>query len=172
MEKHYNMYLWNSEMTSKLLYPQFNKIVLLFNILLIHSKIIPKLFLMLFKTITEEMTAHMFKEEMILFPRIKEVAASQLSNQPATVSAGYLSAPISVMEHEHDQAGEIMYKIRQLTHNYTPPAGACTTFRLCLNELKTFEEDLHRHVHLENNILFPMSAKNSTTQTITNVLCD
>ena len=63
------------------------------------------------------------------------------------------------MEHEHDQTGEILYKIRKLTNNYTPPAEACTTFQVSLAELKEFEEDLHRHVHLENNILFPLAEK-------------
>jgi len=59
------------------------------------------------------------------------------------------------MEMEHDHAGEIMQQIKQLTNNYTPPEGACTTFKVVLNELQAFEEDLHQHVHLENNILFP-----------------
>ena len=113
----------------------------------------------LFKEIYEEMTAHMHKEEMILFPRIKEVAAMQDAHQHSTLSEGYLTAPIEVMEHEHDQAGEILYKIRKLTNNYTPPAEACTTFQVSLAELKEFEEDLHRHVHLENNILFPLAEK-------------
>lgn len=113
----------------------------------------------LFKEIYEEMTAHMHKEEMILFPRIKEVAAMQDAHQHSTLSEGYLTAPIEVMEHEHDQAGEILYKIRKLTNNYTLPAEACTTFQVSLAELKEFEEDLHRHVHLENNILFPLAEK-------------
>jgi regulator of cell morphogenesis and NO signaling len=64
-----------------------------------------------------------------------------------------------MMEHEHDQAGEILFKIRKLTNNYIAPAEACTTFQVSLAELKEFEEDLHRHVHLENNILFPVAEK-------------
>ena len=63
------------------------------------------------------------------------------------------------MEHEHDHAGDLLYRIRQLTNTYTPPAEACTTFQVCLAELKEFEEDLHRHVHLENNLLFPLAEK-------------
>ncbi len=124
--------------------------------------------LMLFKEIQKEMTEHMLKEEKILFPRIKEVSALEDANQHRSLSEGYLTAPIAVMEHEHDQAGEILYKIRNLTNNYTPPAEACTTFQVSLAELKAFEEDLHRHVHLENNILFPMAAKWFTWQTILN----
>jgi regulator of cell morphogenesis and NO signaling len=114
---------------------------------------------MLFKEIYEEMTAHMHKEEIILFPRIKELAALQETHQNRNLAEGYITAPIQVMEHEHDQAGETLYKIRKLTSNYTPPAEACTTFQVCLAELKEFEEDLHRHVHLENNLLFPLAEK-------------
>ena len=113
----------------------------------------------LFKEIQEEMTMHMHKEEVILFPRIKEVAALQDAHQHRNLVAGYIAAPIQVMEHEHDHAGNILYQIRSLTGNYTAPSQACTTFQVCLAELKEFEADLHRHVHLENNILFPLAEK-------------
>lgn len=69
--------------------------------------------------------------------------------------AGYISGPIAMMEHEHENAGDTLFEIRSLTHNYAVLPGACTTFRICLSELREFEEDLHQHVHLENNILFP-----------------
>ncbi len=110
----------------------------------------------LFSTLQTEMDAHMQKEEMVLFPRIKEVekALEQKNNQPA-LNAGYINSPIHMMETEHEEAGELLAQIRGLTNNYTPPADACTTFRISLAELKSFEEDLHRHIHLENNILFP-----------------
>ena len=113
----------------------------------------------LFKEINEEMTAHMQKEEMILFPRIKEVEAMSKIKNNRNLAEGFISGPIQVMELEHDHAGDILYKIRELTNTYTPPADACTTFQVCLAELKEFEEDLHRHVHLENNLLFPMAEK-------------
>ncbi|MEP7237131.1 MAG: iron-sulfur cluster repair di-iron protein [Ferruginibacter sp.] len=113
----------------------------------------------LFKEINAEMTLHMHKEEMILFPRIKEIAALLDDHQHRNVVAGYIAAPIQVMEQEHDHAGNILYQIRELTNNYTPQAQACTTFLVSLAELKEFEEDLHRHVHLENNILFPLAEK-------------
>ncbi len=113
----------------------------------------------IFKEIKEEMTSHMQKEEMVLFPRIKEVEALHNTNHSRNLSDGYISAPIQVMELEHDHAGDLLYKIRELTNNYTPPADACTTFQVCLAELKEFEEDLHKHVHLENNILFPMAER-------------
>ena len=113
----------------------------------------------LFKEVSEEMTSHMQKEEMILFPRIKEIESLSSIGQRRNLNEGYISGPIHVMEMEHDQAGEILYKIRQLTNSYTPPADACTTFRVSLAELKEFEEDLHKHVHLENNLLFPLAEK-------------
>jgi regulator of cell morphogenesis and NO signaling len=115
--------------------------------------------LCLFKEINEEMTAHMQKEETILFPRIKEVVASYESKEDLNLSDVYIAAPVKVMELEHEHAGDVLYKIRTLTNNYTPPADACTTFQVSLAELKEFEEDLHRHVHLENNLLFPMAEK-------------
>ncbi len=113
----------------------------------------------IFKEINEEMTAHMYKEEMILFPRIKEVEALGNQQQNKNLSDGYISAPVQVMEQEHEHAGDLLYKIRELTKTYTPPEEACTTFQVCLAELKEFEEDLHRHVHLENNLLFPLAEK-------------
>ena len=119
----------------------------------------------IFKEINEEMTSHMYKEEMILFPRIKEVQALREAKQNRNLNEGYISAPIQVMEQEHDHAGDLLYKIRELTNSYTPPAEACTTFQVSLAELKEFEEDLHRHVHLENNLLFPLAEKMLMHQT-------
>lgn len=120
--------------------------------------------LCLFREINDEMTMHMHKEEVILFPRIKEIVALQEANQQNNLAAGYIAAPIQVMELEHEHAGDVLYKIRSLTNNYTPPAEACTTFQVSLAELKEFEEDLHRHVHLENNLLFPLAQKMLTNQ--------
>ncbi len=107
----------------------------------------------LFEIIHKEMDQHMKKEEVILFPRILEIEkkAGQLNQFPSR----YISDPIAMMEHEHENAGDNLFEIRRLTNNYAVPAGACTTFRICLSELKEFEDDLHEHVHLENNILFP-----------------
>jgi regulator of cell morphogenesis and NO signaling len=110
----------------------------------------------LFSALKEEMEMHMQKEEMILFPRITETEKFVFSqhNKPP-FSLTYLQAPVSVMEQEHDHAGEIMSEIRKLTNDYTPPADACTTYRLSYASLEAFEKELHQHVHLENNILFP-----------------
>lgn len=124
--------------------------------------------LYLFRSIHEEMTMHMHKEEVILFPRIKEIEAVFSIQQKRNFAEGYITGPIQVMETEHDHAGELLYRIRELTNGYTPPADACTTFKVSLAELKEFEEDLHRHVHLENNLLFPLAEKMLSQQTMLN----
>ena len=109
----------------------------------------------IFAAVKEEMEQHMQKEELILFPRIKEVEkeGAELNRKKLTVS--YLEAPVDMMEEEHDHAGAAMAEIRELTDNYNPPADACTTYKLSYAALEAFEKDLHQHVHLENNILFP-----------------
>ena len=112
----------------------------------------------LFAEIQQDMTSHMHKEEMILFPRIKQIATASAEHQTLP-DVGFIQGPVNVMEHEHDMAGDIMSKIRVLTNNYTPPEEACTTFRVVISELQAFEEDLHKHIHLENNILFPKAEK-------------
>lgn len=117
----------------------------------------------LFTTIQHEMDAHMQKEEQVLFPRIKEVEkAIRQNGSVGAAHIGYISQPVQMMEMEHEEAGNLLAQIRVLTNDYTAPEGACTTFRISLAELKEFEEDLHRHVHLENNILFPKVLKMMT----------
>ena len=113
----------------------------------------------LFAEVAEEMIAHMQKEEMILFPGIRQLEAMVVSGEADKGNVPYISSPINVMEEEHEHSGNLLAEIRKLTDDYTAPANACTTFRITLAELKEFEEDLHKHVHLENNILFPL-AKN------------
>lgn len=106
--------------------------------------------------VVEEMTGHMRKEEMILFPHIRDMARARHDGQTLPPAPfGTVAGPIHVMEAEHDSAGAAMKEIRRLTSDYTPPADACTTYRVLFQELEAFEKDLHRHVHLENNILFP-----------------
>lgn len=109
----------------------------------------------LFVIIMREMSLHMEKEEVALFPRIKEAENLSRAGRYSEITEGYIQMPIKAMEADHEEAGDILYQIRTLTNNYTPPPDACTTFKVTLAELKEFEEDLHKHVHLENNILFP-----------------
>ena len=109
----------------------------------------------LFSVIKKEMEEHMDKEELILFPRIEVAEEGALAEKTANMNVFYIQHPIQMMEAEHEKAGQLMTEIRELTGNYTPPNDACTTYRLSFAELRAFESDLHQHVHLENNILFP-----------------
>jgi regulator of cell morphogenesis and NO signaling len=110
----------------------------------------------IFAAVADEMGGHMFKEERILFPFIVAMAEAAASGQPMPAAPfGTVENPIRMMEHEHESAGSGMARIKELTGGYRPPADGCATYRVCLEELKAFEADLHRHVHLENNILFP-----------------
>ena len=109
-----------------------------------------------FSAVKEEMEGHMKKEELILFPRIKELQKlANNENANLQLNITYLQSPITVMEQEHDHAGNLLNEIRILSNDYTPPQDACTTYRLSFAALKAFELDLHHHVHLENNLLFP-----------------
>ena len=81
--------------------------------------------------------------------------AARTSQRPPRSPFASIDNPISMMEHEHQWVGETMEKIRHLTHDYAVPADGCTTYRVAMQELEAFERDLHQHVHLENNILFP-----------------
>lgn len=112
-----------------------------------------------FSKVKEELTAHMQKEEMVLFPAIRSAEAAVKSSQALPDEVRIIDRATRMMEHEHDDAGADMFRIRELTNNYNAPDGACTTFRVSIAELKEFEEDLHQHVHLENNILFPMAKR-------------
>ena len=96
----------------------------------------------------------MNKEELILFPAIIKLQ-ELLNNGEALVEVEKLEAPLRVMEMEHETVGDLLFEIRRLSDKYSPPSDACMTYKLSFEELKEFEEDLHRHVHLENNILFP-----------------
>ena len=107
-----------------------------------------------FSEMNRDLAPHMMKEEHVLFPYIGEL--SQASAGPPLPSPfGTVSNPIRMMEREHEEVGNGMRMIRELTNDFTPPEDGCTTYRVCFAELRRFEEDLHRHVHLENNVLFP-----------------
>ncbi|MEO8482746.1 MAG: iron-sulfur cluster repair di-iron protein [Acidobacteriota bacterium] len=110
----------------------------------------------IFRTLAEDLAAHMTKEEHILFPYIDSLAVAARSGGRLPPSPfGTILNPIRMMEEDHREAGDGLTHLRRLTLDYTPPSHACTTYRLCYEELGRYESDLHRHVHLENNILFP-----------------
>jgi len=114
-----------------------------------------------------EMINHLDKEEGLLFPYIKQlVEAEKKGRSPEKPEFGEAANPVAMMEHEHDEAGAVIKKIRELSDDFTPPEDACTTYRLLFENLEAFEKDLHKHVHLENNILFPkaLQLENALTQ--------
>ena len=110
----------------------------------------------LFKGCAGELAQHMKKEELMLFPFIKKMVKA--SNDHLFIqepSFGTVNNPIAMMMEEHEAEGDRFVKIASLTNNYTPPADACNTYRVTFAMLEEFEQDLHKHIHLENNILFP-----------------
>ena len=114
----------------------------------------------LFSNLKDELEAHLQKEEKMLFPYIKNLVRIKRENIEVQYPPfGTVNNPIKMMEHEHDNAGNILSYINRLSGNYNPPQDACTTFRVLYQELKEFEDDLHTHIHLENNILFPKAAE-------------
>jgi regulator of cell morphogenesis and NO signaling len=117
----------------------------------------------LFLGVREELENHMMKEERILFPYIKQLYEAKKNNEQVSPPPfGTIRNPINMMEAEHTNAGEALYKIRELSADFSLPADACDTFKALYSELKEFEEDLHKHIHLENNVLFPDSIELET----------
>ncbi|MEA1785026.1 iron-sulfur cluster repair di-iron protein [Arenibacter sp. GZD96] len=103
-----------------------------------------------------ELAMHMKKEELILFPYVRKMAkAKKEGTKTAAPHFGSVQNPIQAMMHEHSTEGDRFRKIAELTHNYTPPQDACSTYKVTYALLNEFEQDLHLHIHLENNILFP-----------------
>lgn len=105
-----------------------------------------------FRELCAELIPHMMKEEKILFPAIRRMeTVDPQTNNPF----GSVQNPINMMEHEHDNAGNALRKLRELTNDFIVPANACTSYQAMLTGLKNLEADLHQHIHKENNILFP-----------------
>src|SRR5690554_372171 len=127
----------------------------------VHGDTHPELFEItrLFGETAGELTAHMKKEELILFPYIRKMLKkSQAGERLAdAVHFATIKNPIKAMMEEHEDEGERFFKLAELTGKYTPPADACNTYRVTYALLDEFEHDLHKHIHLENNILFPKS---------------
>ncbi|MGS4346742.1 iron-sulfur cluster repair di-iron protein [Myroides odoratus] len=110
----------------------------------------------LFIGCAQELSQHLKKEELVLFPFVRKMVSSTITGQ--TIERphfGTVENPVALMMHEHDGEGERFRKIAALSNQYTPPADACNTYKVTYAMLKEFEEDLHKHIHLENNILFP-----------------
>jgi regulator of cell morphogenesis and NO signaling len=134
--------------------PYLNKIVR------VHGEHHPELAIVekLFLESAGDLSAHLKKEELMLFPYIRHSVKVQLAGSKLPEDKrGTATAMINQMEHEHEAEGDRFRTISELTDYFTPPEDACNTYRVTLSLLKEFEEDLHRHIHLENNILFPKS---------------
>lgn len=116
-----------------------------------------------FVALADELSMHMHKEEFILFPYINQLVHAERSG--ASLSAppfGTIANPINMMENDHENAGNALGEMKMMSNNYTPPEYACNTFRVLFAKLEEFEDDLHRHIHLENNILFPRAIRLET----------
>lgn len=110
----------------------------------------------LLRQLFDDLTQHMFKEEQILFPFVVELENSLRQNRRAPFAPfGTVDNPIRMMMVEHDTAGEILRELRKLTSDYAVPADGCMSYQTLYQALEGFERDLHQHIHLENNILFP-----------------
>ena len=114
----------------------------------------------LFIEVANELSSHMQKEENVLFPYVKQlVEAKSQGTDLSPIHFGTVKNPITMMEQEHEAAGDIFKEIAILTDGYTTPPEACNTFKALYAKLEEFEQDLHQHIHLENNILFPKAIK-------------
>ena len=109
-----------------------------------------------FLALKEELEPHMMKEEMILFPMVRQLEAS---TERQEFHCGSITNPIHQMEHEHDLAGDTLAVLNESTDGYTPPQWACNTYRAMLDSLAQLERDMHQHIHKENNVLFPKAIR-------------
>jgi regulator of cell morphogenesis and NO signaling len=125
-----------------------------------HPDVLPAL-VRTYGALRSELESHTMKEEQILFPWICEMerAATGGGRGMAGVPCASVDGPIAVMEAEHDDAARALAELRRLTSGFEPPAGACTTFRGLYHGLAELETDTHRHIHLENNVLFPRAQR-------------
>jgi len=120
----------------------------------------------LFETLCADLKPHMFKEEQILFPYISALASASLENSAAPFAPfGTVNNPIRMMMMEHDAAGEILRELRTVTSDYRTPSDGCISYHTLYEALEAFEKDLHQHIHLENNILFPRAIELETRMT-------
>ncbi len=108
----------------------------------------------IFLGLVGELESHMAKEEQVLFPMLKRMDHADTLPE---FHCGSVRNPISVMEYEHDQAGEALARMRELTGDYEVPDDGCESYQVLLDGLQELEADLHQHIHKENNILFPMA---------------
>lgn len=124
----------------------------------VHGKNHPELLQVqsLFHGLAQELSTHMMKEEMVLFPYIVRLEEAVIQKEPVLPAPfGTVQNPVAMMMHEHDSAGDALRALRVASAVYTPPGDACISYQTLYKALAEFEADLHQHIHLENNILFP-----------------
>jgi regulator of cell morphogenesis and NO signaling len=110
----------------------------------------------IFRGLAQELTMHMMKEEMVLFPYIERMEEAVIQKEPILPPPfGSVQNSVSMMEHEHDSAGNALRAMREASSGYSAPPEACVSYQTLYKALAEFEADLHQHIHLENNILFP-----------------
>jgi regulator of cell morphogenesis and NO signaling len=113
-----------------------------------------------FAGLAQELALHMMKEEMVLFPHIVRAEEASLAGEPPLPPPfGTVRNPVRMMEHEHDSAGAALRELRELSNDYTAPADGCLTYQTLYGAMAEFEADLHQHIHLENNVLFPRAVE-------------
>ena len=110
----------------------------------------------IFRGLAQELTSHLMKEEMVLFPYVARLEEAVIEGEPVLPAPfGTVANPVAMMEHEHDSAGDAVRAIRSASSGYVAPESACASYQTLYRGLEEFEADLHQHIHLENNILFP-----------------
>ena len=114
--------------------------------------------------IRADLEPHMLKEERVLFPMVRELAAA---SESPSFHCGSLRNPISVMLSEHDAVGDLLAKLRRLTNGYTPPADGCASYAACFSAMAEIEADTHLHIHKENNVLFPLVVRLEAERAVT-----
>jgi regulator of cell morphogenesis and NO signaling len=112
-----------------------------------------------FEQIVADLSQHMMKEEHVLFPYVRDLAEAGDTCGRTRSPFGTVANPIRMMEREHQEVGDALRLIRELTRGYAAPGDGCATYAITMTELQQFERDLHRHVHLENNVLFPAAMR-------------
>jgi regulator of cell morphogenesis and NO signaling len=114
----------------------------------------------IFDRIAADMKAHLREEEEVLFPAIRRIdSARKAGNEPEPSDVATIRASLDKLDQEHDAIGDAVHAIRDISKGYAIPDDVCNTFAVTYRKLKEFEDDLHKHVHLENNILFPKAAR-------------
>jgi len=149
VEKTHHRYV---EEKTAMLIPYLNKLCK------VHGERHPELFQIneLFLGSAQDLAAHMKKEELILFPFIRQMMTAKQNGEALPQPRfGTVENPVAMMKDEHEAEGERFVKIAELTNDYQFPADACGTYQVTFRMLEDFQNDLHKHIHLENNILFP-----------------